>query len=558
MKNIRIAKIMSRVASRLSAAALLAVLAGTLHADDWVYDNGTVSNGVWTFTAQLKSGTKVELTALTGGPSTLTALDFTKPIKDTSGNALSIGYFGRLMDAAAGQAFRPYVGELTLPASGYTGIGKNAFSWCVNATGTISLPGELTGMEGGEAFSGDSGITIVGNSFPSGLKEIYPSTFRKCKIQGDLELTYVEKINQFSFAETDVRAVTFGPALKEISNYSGDGAEGAFENCANLERVTFDPASSVSIYHGDTFCNCVSLTKLDLSPVVHIEQKADGVGHFRGCTSLKTVTFGSKLDYLDGRTFNGASALEMVVFKGPPPTTITNTYMYGLNRRVSTVVYLDPGATDYDYETAKAAWDDLTAGGEINYETSTWKSGYIGDVDASLRPLVLYSVSHVSIAAGTDADEGRGVVGSFTVSRGADDSLAGALVVNYTVHDIQHDCRRDALRRRLRNHPRRRDGDDPGRRRSILRRLEIRDHGRGILRHDVEGRLVVCGDAYRAEPNRRRGDGVARRDFRPRLLRGRRWLRRPRLHDRPARLLRQRAGARGNGSRQCPQAFRAW
>lgn len=433
MKNIRIAKIMSRVASRLSAAALLAVLAGTLHADDWVYDNGTVSNGVWTFTAQLKSGTKVELTALTGGPSTLTALDFTKPIKDTSGNALSIGYFGRLMDAAAGQAFRPYVGELTLPASGYTGIGKNAFSWCVNATGTISLPGELTGMEGGEAFSGDSGITIVGNSFPSGLKEIYPSTFRKCKIQGDLELTYVEKINQFSFAETDVRAVTFGPALKEISNYSGDGAEGAFENCANLERVTFDPASSVSIYHGDTFCNCVSLTKLDLSPVVHIEQKADGVGHFRGCTSLKTVTFGSKLDYLDGRTFNGASALEMVVFKGPPPTTITNTYMYGLNRRVSTVVYLDPGATDYDYETAKAAWDDLTAGGEINYETSTWKSGYIGDVDASLRPLVLYSVSHVSIAAGTDADEGRGVVGSFTVSRGADDSLAGALVVNYTV-----------------------------------------------------------------------------------------------------------------------------
>ena len=170
MKNIRIAKIMSRVASRLSAAALLAVLAGTLHADDWVYDNGTVSNGVWTFTAQLKSGTKVELTALTGGPSTLTALDFTKPIKDTSGNALSIGYFGRLMDAAAGQAFRPYVGELTLPASGYTGIGKNAFSWCVNATGTISLPGELTGMEGGEAFSGDSGITIVGNSFPEGLK----------------------------------------------------------------------------------------------------------------------------------------------------------------------------------------------------------------------------------------------------------------------------------------------------------------------------------------------------------------------------------------------------
>ena len=72
----------SGIAARLSVVTLLAVLAGTLHAADWVYDNGTVSDDVWTFNAQL-SGTKVTLTALTGGPSTLTDLDLSKPVFDS-------------------------------------------------------------------------------------------------------------------------------------------------------------------------------------------------------------------------------------------------------------------------------------------------------------------------------------------------------------------------------------------------------------------------------------------------------------------------------------------
>lgn len=432
MKNINIEKIMSSVAARLSVATLLAVLAGTLHAADWVYANGTLSDGVWTFNAQL-SGTKVTLTALTGGPSTLTALDFTKSIKDTSGNPLSITCFGRLMDAAAGQAFRPYVGELTLPATGYTGIGKNAFSKCVNATGTISLPAELTGMEGGEAFSGDSGITIVGNSFPEGLKTITPDAFNRCKIQGDVVLTSVVTIQQGSFANTDIRSVSFGPSLTKMENYSGSGANGAFQNCTSLESVYIDPESSVTITHGNLFSGCSSLTEIDLSGVVHIEQNADNLSHFNRCTNLRKVTFGSKLDYLDGRLFNGATKLEQVIFKGPPPATIANTFLLGAGNggEVTTYVILDPSASNY--ASAKAAWDALTAGGEINAVDSTWKADYIGDAPASTRHLLLYEIEHVSIEAARDADEGEGVVGTFTVSRGAGESVAGPLVVNYTV-----------------------------------------------------------------------------------------------------------------------------
>lgn len=401
---------------------------------DWVYDNGVVTDGVWTFNAQL-SGTKVTLTGLTGGPSAVTALDFSKPIRDTSDNVLSFTYFGRFMDNATGQAFRPYVGALTLPASGYTGIGRNAFSFCPNATGTISFPAELTSLEGGSAFWGSTGITIVGDSFPEGLKVISGNAFRQCIIDGDVVLTDVETIQQGSFAETAIQTVVFGPNLTKMENYSGSGANGAFQNCTSLENVYFDPASSVTITHGWLFYGCTSLQEIDLSAVVHIEQNGDNLSHFYNCSSLKKVTFGSRLEYLDGRIFNHAPALSQVFFEGPPPATIANTYLLGAGNggEVTTYVVLDPYATGYDYASAKAAWDALTAGGEINAVDSTWKADYIGDAPASTRHLLLFDIAHVSIAAARDADEGEGVVGIFTVSRAETDSTAADLVVDYTV-----------------------------------------------------------------------------------------------------------------------------
>lgn len=352
MKNIRIAKIVSKVAARLSAVALLAVLAGTLHAADWVYDNGTVSDGVWTFNAGL-GGKSVTVSNVKSGPQVLMPLDFSKPVTDVDGKELFFGYYYRPFKDSSGYASK--VSELTLPNS-CTGIGDSSFRGCINAAGTIRFPATLQSLDGG-----------------------------------------------------------------------------AFINCAGIERLIFDPSSSVAIKNGQQFNDCTSLTEVDLSPIVRIQQDGDDRGHFKGCASLKMVTFGSKLDYLDGRTFNGATALETVMFKGPPPATITNTYLYGLNRKVSTVVYLDRDATDYDYATAKAAWDALTADGEINYESSTWKSEYIANVNPILRPLVLYSVPRVSIVATKDANEGQGIIGSFTVSRAEDDITVGALAVQYTV-----------------------------------------------------------------------------------------------------------------------------
>lgn len=396
---------------------------------DWVYDSGFVTDGVWKFTANL-GGNKLNVAYVQDGPSELAPLDFSKPVTDGSGTELIFNQFWRTINNNGTYASR--VGELTLP-SNYTRIDDSAFSGCVNATGTIEFTSELKEL-GGNAFNNCKNLVFDPAGFPEGLKTIGGGAFRKSSIQGDLMLTHVENVGAGAFAETGIGSVTLGPDIETIDNHAGSSIIGVFQSCTSLTNVVFDPASSVTITHGWLFYGCTALEEIDLSAVAHIEQTGDGNAHFGGCTSLKKVTFGSKLNYLDGRIFNGASTLSKVFFKGPPPETITNTYLYGIgNREVTTYVILDENATDYNYATAKAQWDALTAGGTINDIDSTWAAAYVGDVSPVNRPLLIYSVPHVSITATKDADEGLGVIGSFTVSRGEGESVAANLEVSYTV-----------------------------------------------------------------------------------------------------------------------------
>lgn len=411
-----------------SLAACCVLAAAFASGADWVYDNGTLSDGVWTFGAAL-NGNKLNVTTITSGPLELTPLDFSKPVKDVNETPLIINQFWRTIYNNG--TYAPRVGQLTLP-SNYTIIDDAAFSGCINATGSIEFTPELSSI-GGNAFFNCKHLVFDPAGFPEGIKTIDGGAFKNSSIQGDVVLPGVKTVNQEAFAATGIRSVTFGPSLTTLSNNTWGGAAGVFQNCTSLESVYINPESSVTITHGNLFSGCSSLTEIDLSGVVHIEQNADNLSHFNRCTNLRKVTFGSKLDYLDGRLFNGATKLEQVIFKGPPPATIANTFLLGAGNggEVTTYVILDRSAGDY--ASAKAAWDALTAGGEINAVDSTWKADYIGDAPASTRHLLLYEIEHVSIEASRDADEGEGVVGTFTVSRGEGESVAGPLVVNYTV-----------------------------------------------------------------------------------------------------------------------------
>ena len=421
---------------KVLALACCILAAAIASGADWVYDSasGTVSDGVWTFGATLGTGGKLQVNPVIAGPDVVTPLDFSKPVTDGNGTDLVFNHFWRTFYTTYVNK-QSVVGELTLPSEGYTTL-TESFAGCTNATGTIVLAASLgsTGL-GGSVFSGCKKLVIVGSSIPSTTTVIQPSTFRECKIQGDVELPGVQTIHNNAFYGSDIGSVLFGPDLTKLGTQGSD-RDGPLRNCTSLTNVTFDSGSTVTICGARLFYGCSALKELDLTAVGRIEQTGsnDNHAHFYHCTALKKITFGSKLEYLDGRAFCGATALSEVVFRGPPPADLVNTYLYGIgDREVTTYVILDENATDYNYATAKAQWDALTAGGTINDIDSTWAAAYVGDVSPVNRPLLIYSVPHVSITATKDADEGLGVIGSFTVSRGEGESVAANLEVSYTV-----------------------------------------------------------------------------------------------------------------------------
>lgn len=410
--------------------AIFAIASAVALGEDWTYDNGSLTDGDWTFGASKNSVGGVTVGYATGGPDKLTALDFTKPVYDADGNELYFTIISPRIEEVDGA--EKYVGELKLPPSGYTEFGYNAFAGCVNATGRVVLSPDLTQLRGG-AFIRCGGITIVGSSFPAGLKKIF-GDFEGCKIEGVLDLTHVTSIEMNAFRNTDTETVIFGPDLKTVSNANQWNTSGAFMGCASLTNVIFNPNSSASITGGYMFSSCTSLEEIDLTGVSSITQDSDSVGHFKLCSALTKVTFGGNMEYLDGRIFNGASALKKVFFNGPPPATIENEFLYGAgDGEVTTYVVLDENSEEYDYKEAKAAWDALTAGGEINHTDSTWAPDYLGNTSPGIRHLLLYKLSTVSIEAVRDADEEQGVSGLFVVSRAADDISVTELTIDYTV-----------------------------------------------------------------------------------------------------------------------------
>ena len=244
-----------------------------------------------------------------------------------------------------------------------------------------------------------------------------------------------------------------------------------FQNCVNLETVTpFLPSNCTSIIRG-AFNGCIKLSSplkyngsanfanwelfqntaipsIDLSEssVTQIDRAC-----FNGCKSLKTVKLPPTLTTLAGGVlpFNDCTALELVEFNSVPgslsafsgctalkevrfyhcaPGAVSAGIYNKLNQDITTYLVLDDAETDNI-----AAWAALTSGGELS-DDATWAETYAGSTALmSKRPLLRFSVKHVSLAAGQDGGVIAGRPGTFIVSRAEGDSLGGSVVVNYTI-----------------------------------------------------------------------------------------------------------------------------
>ncbi len=354
----------------------------------WKYDSNaaSITRGDWTFGATVSSG-KLTVGKFTHVPASVQSLEFSRVVVDDAGASYTIvtlnPTFG-LDDSSQparvkGWPEAEFVGELTLPAEGLTGIQAKAFSGCSNLTNEVS--------------------------FPSSLKTLGAHAFARSGLSGDIDLTGLTSIGLAALFGTSITSVEFGPDLTSIDcNYD----RGCFQRCSSLTNVVFNPNCRIEQIKQFCFKYCSALAELDLSRVATLQDptKIDNSA-FGECTSLTKITF----DILESMPPQAlyAPALETVVFNGLPPTTFVTPD--SANTR-----YLSPSSngsshsTAYDSKTIKTyvhkkfvnvtngvgkCWADYAANGQIGAEkknpanNTTWAADYVyAGIDLAKRPLL--------------------------------------------------------------------------------------------------------------------------------------------------------------------------
>lgn len=108
----------------------------------------------------------------------------------------------------------------------------------------------------------------------------------------------VTKIDNFAFFSSSVTEVVIGKNVREISN-------SAFQNCMNLEHVTFATGSKLERIGDDVFSDCPKLTEIALPEGL----QRMGVRTFWRNESLKQVSLPTTLDTLPKYCFQSCTAL---------------------------------------------------------------------------------------------------------------------------------------------------------------------------------------------------------------------------------------------------------
>lgn len=224
-------------------------------------------------------------------------------------------------------------------------------------------------------------------------------------------------------------------------------ARGMFQGCVKLASPLvysgsseFDPwelfegtaipsadlsGSTITMLERACFNGCKSLKTVKLPPT--LTTLNGGIAPFSDCAALELVEFNSVPNTLS--MFSGCTSLKEVRFYHTAPTATIPARIYNqLNQDITTYLILDDEESD-----ELAAWAALTADGELS-DDATWAQTYAGSAALmARRPLLRFSVKHVSLAAGQDGGVIAGRPGTFIVSRAEGDSLGGSVMVNYEI-----------------------------------------------------------------------------------------------------------------------------
>ena len=282
--------------------------------------------------------------------------------------------------------------SVTLPRS-VTHIADGAFEGC-SALTEITLPEYVT-VIGKRAFAHCSALTAI--TLPDTLSEIADETFYVCSALERVTIpNSVSAVGENAFfgclaikeanLSADLLAAIPKGKLQTLHITSGTTiAEGALENCTNLESVTFDHAT-VYNFGARAFQNCIKLKSF-----YHVGGDINhfGADAFRGCEALTTVDIGSIHGWFD-ITFDNEYANPMY-------------YSHGLYSRGEEVLNL-PYGSDPVTEIKPYAFIHFDALTIVNiYDTTERVGEYAFYGCENLEGVVIHSGTR-EIAKGAFAD----------------------------------------------------------------------------------------------------------------------------------------------------------
>ncbi len=370
---------LSRFVALMSATMVFGMLSA--FGDDWTYDSdtGTVTDGVWTFTATVASGNEMTVKTCTACPSELSTLDFSKPVKDANETSYTIVALGVNVTSKTGRSLfgettnywkdnsmvnGGTLAELILPSAGLKTINSGAFCKC-------------------------TALTNIVNFLPDSVTSVGWAAFQEVHAKCDLYANGVAgDIGRLCFKGSYIRSVHFGKGLTNLGNNSN--GQGSFEGCNYLTNIVFHPeGSGITIQKSALSMGSTITLKSDLALYGVKTINSGAFSRINVCGHAVVCDNGLQSGITASVT--GLSNFNKVHFLGAPPAGQTGTFAdYGQSASTKITTYVPykyrqqwwPYADGYDPEMSDAEKEQL-----IKREGTTFSSTYA--TTPSKRPLLL-------------------------------------------------------------------------------------------------------------------------------------------------------------------------